>query len=154
MYHYHVLRDLCVARIALPLLSLGFDAYSSTCEQGLLVANEAMGVLLCRDYGLGFCANSLALGCDCLVRSHLTSYSFSAIAKLAALSWCLAHMTSRLAFHAFGISPAPAFSSTEGAPPVQGHIKYTDAVLNNSKGALSTSCRLKPLFKLLPPWRP
>ena len=32
-----------------------------------------MGVLLCRDYGLGFCANSLALGCDCLVRGSHTS---------------------------------------------------------------------------------
>ena len=29
--------------------------------------------LLCRDYGLGFCANSLALGCDCLV-SSFSSY--------------------------------------------------------------------------------
>ncbi len=28
-------------------------------------------LLLCRDYGLGFCANSLALGCDCLVSNHL-----------------------------------------------------------------------------------
>ena len=31
----------------------------------------------------------------------------------------------------------------DNALPMQGHIKYTDAVLNNSKGALSTSCLLE-----------
>ena len=127
----------------LTLLTTGFAAKSGTREQGLLGVYEAWkprSAWLCRDYGLGFCANSLALGCDCLVRGFHTPFIISATAKLEAQNWCSAHVTSRVTLHAFGIAPAP----TEGAPPVQGHIKYTDAVLNNSKGALLTSCLLKP----------
>ena len=45
-------------------------------------------------------------------------------------------------FHAYSILRAFTLSATKGALPVQGHIKYTDAVLNNSKGASLTPCLL------------